>query len=203
MLLWCDVVVCCCGVLLWCVVVVCCCGVLLWLCCCCCVVVVLLLCCWCCVVGVVLLLLCCCCFVVVVVLVCCCWCCCWCCWCCWCFGKCLMHVYIHNNMCVQPSEHKLLSLFMQSLETWARTTPNSLPDPNPVQGFMSLVTLTQPRNLGNTVTKPGTFNNQSHPNPWTRLRTPYQQAKHAQTQEDNERDSRAHLRKAPRHSHEV
>ena len=24
---------------------------------------------------------------------------------------------------------------MQSLETWARTTPNSLPNPNPVQGF--------------------------------------------------------------------
>ena len=37
---------------------------------------------------------------------------------------------------------------------------------------MSLITLTQPRNLGNTVTKPETFNPQSLPNTWTRLRTP-------------------------------
>ena len=61
------------------------------------------------------------------------------------------------------SEHQFLPLFMQSLETWARTTPNGLPNPNSIQGSMSLITLMQPRNLGIIVTTPHQQTQQQDP----------------------------------------
>ena len=57
--------------------------------------------------------------------------------CCCCFGKCLVRVYVHKSMHVQHSEYLLLPLVMQSLETWARATLSSLPNPNLVQRSMS------------------------------------------------------------------